>query len=115
MGNKTDVSANDLLLYGEGDPSTDVVLLYLESFGHPRRFSRVAQRVNRKKPIVVVKSGGSQAGGRAGSRPPGGRGPPPAPVLGQAAGGPARGTGRRGLGGQPRGHDRLGQPEQLSG
>jgi len=67
MGNKTDVSANDLLLYWEGDPSTDVVLLYLESFGHPRRFSRIAQRVNRKKPIVVVKSGRSQAGARAAS------------------------------------------------
>jgi acyl-CoA synthetase (NDP forming) len=67
MGNKADVSANDLLLYWEGDPSTDVILLYLESFGHPRRFARIARRVNRKKPIVVVKSGRSQAGARAAS------------------------------------------------
>ncbi|MBN2113476.1 MAG: GNAT family N-acetyltransferase [Acidimicrobiia bacterium] len=67
MGNKADVSANDLLLYWEGDPSTDVILLYLESFGHPRRFARISRRVNRKKPIVVVKSGRSQAGARAAS------------------------------------------------
>jgi len=67
MGNKSDVSANDLLLYWEGDPSTDVILLYLESFGHPRRFARISRRVNRKKPIVVVKSGRSQAGARAAS------------------------------------------------
>jgi len=67
MGNKADVSANDLLNYWEGDPSTDVVLLYLESFGHPRRFSRIARRVNRKKPIVVVKSGRSLSGARAAS------------------------------------------------
>jgi len=67
MGNKADVSANDLLLYWEGDPSTDVILLYLESFGHPRRFARISGRVNRKKPIVVVKSGRSQAGARAAS------------------------------------------------
>jgi acetyl coenzyme A synthetase (ADP forming)-like protein len=67
MGNKADVSANDLLLYWEGDPSTDVILLYLESFGHPRRFARIARRVNRRKPIVVVKSGRSQAGARAAS------------------------------------------------
>ena len=67
MGNKADVSANDLLLYWEGDPSTDVILLYLESFGHPRRFARISRRVNHKKPIVVVKSGRSQAGARAAS------------------------------------------------
>jgi acetyl coenzyme A synthetase (ADP forming)-like protein len=67
MGNKTDVSANDLLLYWEGDPATDVILLYLESFGHPRRFARIARRVNRLKPIVVMKSGRSAAGARAAS------------------------------------------------
>jgi len=67
MGNKADVSANDLLLYWEGDPSTDVILLYLESFGHPRRFARISRRVNYKKPIVVVKSGRSLAGARAAS------------------------------------------------
>ena len=67
VGNKTDVSGNDLLLYWEGDPSTDVILLYLESFGHPRRFARIARRIGRKKPIVVVKSGRTAAGARAAS------------------------------------------------
>jgi acetyl coenzyme A synthetase (ADP forming)-like protein len=67
VGNKADVSGNDLLLYWEGDPATDVILLYLESFGHPRRFARIARRVGRKKPIVTVKSGRTQAGARAAS------------------------------------------------
>ena len=62
MGNKADVSGNDLLLYWEDDPSTDVILLYLESFGNPRRFSRLARRIGRKKPIVAVKSGRTSAG-----------------------------------------------------
>jgi acetyl coenzyme A synthetase (ADP forming)-like protein len=67
VGNKADVSANDLLLYWESDPSTDVILLYLESFGHPRRFSRIARRVARQKPIVAVKSGRTASGARAAS------------------------------------------------
>ncbi|MDX1690035.1 MAG: GNAT family N-acetyltransferase [Acidimicrobiia bacterium] len=67
VGNKADVSGNDLLLYWEGDPATDVILLYLESFGHPRRFARIARRVGRKKPIVTVKSGRTSAGARAAS------------------------------------------------
>jgi acetyl coenzyme A synthetase (ADP forming)-like protein len=67
VGNKADVSSNDLLLYWEGDPATDVILLYLESFGHPRRFSRIARRIARKKPIVAVKSGRTGAGARAAS------------------------------------------------
>jgi acetyl coenzyme A synthetase (ADP forming)-like protein len=67
MGNKADVSGNDLLLYWEGDPATDVILLYLESFGHPRRFARIARRIGKKKPIVVVKSGRTSAGARAAS------------------------------------------------
>ena len=57
MGNKADVTGNDLLQYWEDDPSADVVLLYLESFGNPRRFARIARRVSRSKPIVCVKSG----------------------------------------------------------
>lgn len=65
VGNKADVSGNDLLLYWEEDPSTDVILLYLESFGNPRRFSRIARRVSHKKPIVAVKAGRTQAGSRA--------------------------------------------------
>jgi acetyl coenzyme A synthetase (ADP forming)-like protein len=65
MGNKADISGNDLLNYWESDPNTDVILLYLESFGNPRKFSRIARRVGRQKPIVVVKSGRSAAGSRA--------------------------------------------------
>ncbi|WP_229686359.1 bifunctional acetate--CoA ligase family protein/GNAT family N-acetyltransferase [Longimycelium tulufanense] len=56
-GNRADVSGNDLLQYWETDPATDVVLLYLESFGNPRKFARLARRLGRSKPIVVVKSG----------------------------------------------------------
>jgi acyl-CoA synthetase (NDP forming)/GNAT superfamily N-acetyltransferase len=65
VGNKADVSGNDLIQYWEDDPNTDVILLYLESFGNPRRFARLARRVGRTKPIVAVKSGRSRAGGRA--------------------------------------------------
>jgi acetate---CoA ligase (ADP-forming) len=67
VGNKADVSANDLLQYWEDDPATDVVLLYVESFGNPRRFARIARRVSRRKPIVAVKAGRSQSGRRAAS------------------------------------------------
>jgi acetyl coenzyme A synthetase (ADP forming)-like protein len=67
VGNKADVSGNDLLQYWEDDQGTDVVLLYLESFGNPRKFSRIARRVSRRKPVVVVKSGRTTAGGRAAS------------------------------------------------
>ena len=55
LGNKADVSTNDLLNYWQDDPDTDVVLLYTESVGNPRKFARVARRVSRQKPIVVVK------------------------------------------------------------
>ncbi len=67
LGNKLDVSSNDLLLYWEEDPATDVILLYMESFGNPRRFGRLAKRISRTKPIVAVKSGRSGAGARAAS------------------------------------------------
>jgi acetyl coenzyme A synthetase (ADP forming)-like protein len=67
VGNKADVSGNDLMLYWEGDPSTDVILLYLESFGHARRFARIARRIAKTKPVVVVKSGRTAAGARAAS------------------------------------------------
>ena len=66
-GNKADVSGNDLLQYWESDESTDVILLYLESFGNPRRFARISKRVSRQKPIVAVKSGRTAAGMRAAS------------------------------------------------
>src|SRR6185295_18331757 len=67
MGNKAEVSTNDLLQYWEDDPSTDIILLYLESFGNPRRFARIARRVARRKPIVAIKAGRSLAGRRAAS------------------------------------------------
>jgi acyl-CoA synthetase (NDP forming) len=56
-GNRADVSGNDLLQYWAQDPATDVVLLYLESFGNPRKFARLARRVARNKPVVAVKTG----------------------------------------------------------
>ncbi|HEU4871263.1 MAG TPA: acetate--CoA ligase family protein, partial [Pyrinomonadaceae bacterium] len=65
VGNKADISGNDLLRYWEADDDTDVILLYLESFGNPKKFSEIARRVGRKKPIAVVKSGRSTAGARA--------------------------------------------------
>ncbi len=65
VGNKADLSGNDFLQYWEQDPNTEVGLLYLESFGNPRKFARVAPRVARKKPILAVKSGRSAAGARA--------------------------------------------------
>jgi len=65
VGNKADVAADDLLEYWEEDPGSEILLFYLESFSRPRRFGRIARRVGRSKPIVVVKSGRSEAGGRA--------------------------------------------------
>lgn len=65
VGNKADVAADDLLEYWEEDETTRVLLFYLESFRHSRRFARVARRVGRSKPIVVVKSGRTAAGERA--------------------------------------------------
>jgi acetyl coenzyme A synthetase (ADP forming)-like protein len=67
VGNKADVSGNDLLQYWDEDKQTDVILLYLESFGNPRRFARIAHRVSRHKPIIAVKAGRTTAGHRAAS------------------------------------------------
>ena len=67
IGNKADVSSNDLLEYWEDDPETDLVLLYLESFGNPRKFARIAKRVARTKPILAMRSGTSSRGARAAS------------------------------------------------
>ncbi|PVG83695.1 GNAT family N-acetyltransferase [Nocardioides gansuensis] len=61
-GNRADVSGNDLLQYWEDDDATEVVLLYLESIGNPRKFSRVARRVSRRKPIIAVRSGRASQG-----------------------------------------------------
>jgi acetyl coenzyme A synthetase (ADP forming)-like protein len=67
VGNKADVSTNDLLQYWEEDPSTNVILLYVESLGNPRKFARIARRVSRRKPIISVKAGRSPSGRRAAS------------------------------------------------
>ncbi|HEX7747005.1 MAG TPA: GNAT family N-acetyltransferase [Micromonosporaceae bacterium] len=53
-GNRADVSGNDLLQYWQDDPATDVVLLYLETFGNPRKFARLARRIGRTKPLVAL-------------------------------------------------------------
>ena len=65
VGNKADVSGNDLIQYWAEDANTSVILLYLESFGNPKKFSEIARRVGRTKPIVAVKAGRSRAGSRA--------------------------------------------------
>jgi acetyl coenzyme A synthetase (ADP forming)-like protein len=67
VGNQADVSSNDLVQYWAEDSRTDVILLYLESFGSPGDFARIARRVARRKPIVAVKAGRSRAGARAAS------------------------------------------------
>jgi acetyl coenzyme A synthetase (ADP forming)-like protein len=67
VGNKADVSGNDLIMAWEDDPETDVITLYLESFGNPSKFSRIARRIGRRKPIIAVKSGRTAAGSRAAS------------------------------------------------
>ncbi|HXI03972.1 MAG TPA: acetate--CoA ligase family protein, partial [Candidatus Saccharimonadales bacterium] len=65
IGNKSDVSGNDLLLYWENDPNVSLILLYLESFGNPRRFTEIARRITRRKPILAVKAGRTASGARA--------------------------------------------------
>jgi acetyltransferase len=67
VGNRADVSYTDFLQYWEQDEATKVILLYLESFGNPDKFARIARRVSAKKPIVAVKSGTTAAGARAAS------------------------------------------------
>ncbi len=67
VGNKADVSGNDLIQYWASDPRTEVILLYLESFGNPHKFAEIARRVGRQKPIVAVKAGRSAGGARAAS------------------------------------------------
>jgi acetyltransferase len=67
IGNKPDVSGNDLLEYWEQDDGTHLILMYLESFGNPKNFIPLARRVSRSKPIAVVKSGRTRAGARAAS------------------------------------------------
>ncbi|WP_030160823.1 GNAT family N-acetyltransferase [Glycomyces sp. NRRL B-16210] len=66
LGNKADVSGNDLLAYWYDDPGCKAVALYLESFGNPRKFARLARAVARRKPVLAVKAGRSEGGRRAG-------------------------------------------------
>ena len=65
VGNKADVSSNDLLEHWEDDPATGTIALYLESFGNPRRFGRIARRVARRKPVIALKGGSTPIGSRA--------------------------------------------------
>jgi acetyltransferase len=65
IGNRADVSSNDLLQYWRDDPNTNVILLYLESFGNPRKFARMARSITSVKPVLAVKSGRTPAGSKA--------------------------------------------------
>ena len=67
MGNKADVSGNDLLMDFEDDENTNIILMYLESFGNPRKFTKIARRLTKKKPIIAVKAGRTLAGAKAAS------------------------------------------------
>ncbi len=65
LGNSVDVSGNELIEYLENDPETRIILLYIESFGDPRKFVKIARRVTKVKPIIALKSGRTEAGARA--------------------------------------------------
>lgn len=67
VGNKVDISGNDIIHYWAQDDRTSVILLYLESFGNPRRFTQLARDIVKKKPIIAVKSGRTRAGAQAAS------------------------------------------------
>jgi len=67
VGNKADISGNDLIEYWGRDPATRVILMYLENFGNPQKFARIARAVTRMKPIIAVKSGRTASGARAAS------------------------------------------------
>ncbi len=67
IGNKADISGNDLLEYWANDPGTEIILMYIENFGNPRRFIKIARELSRTKPIVVVKSGRTAQGAKAAS------------------------------------------------
>ncbi len=65
LGNQVDISGTDLLASWKEDPSTGLILMYLESFGNPREFTRLARETSLKKPIIAVKAGRTRAGARA--------------------------------------------------
>ncbi len=62
LGDKSDVSGNDLLQFWEDDERTRVIAIYTESFGNPRKFARIARRVSRRRPIVAVRTGAAALG-----------------------------------------------------
>jgi acyl-CoA synthetase (NDP forming)/GNAT superfamily N-acetyltransferase len=64
-GDKYDVSGNDLLMWWQQDPATKAIALYLESFGNPRKFGRIARAVSQVKPVIAVRTGTSEAAQRA--------------------------------------------------
>ena len=65
VGNKADISGNTLLNYWKDDPATQIIILYLESFGDAATFAQVARDLARTKPIIAVKAGKTSAGARA--------------------------------------------------
>ncbi len=67
LGNRTDISVDDVLEYWKTDPRTEIALLYIESFGNARRFTHIAREMSRTKPIIAVKSGRTSSGARAAS------------------------------------------------
>jgi acetyl coenzyme A synthetase (ADP forming)-like protein len=67
VGNKPDVSGNDLLMQWEDDPAVSTILMYVENFGNPRRFLELASRITKRKPIIALKAGRSASGARAAS------------------------------------------------
>jgi len=67
IGNKADISSNDMLEYFMDDPNTDVILMYMENFGNPRKFTQIAREVSKVKPLVAVKSGRTTLGAKAAS------------------------------------------------
>jgi acyl-CoA synthetase (NDP forming)/GNAT superfamily N-acetyltransferase len=114
VGNKADISGNDLLQYWQGDEATRVILLYLESFGNPRRFARIARGVSQAKPIVVVMAERRAAGGLGGpqgpppelaEQPPRGFGGPQGPLLKSLDNTPSPEAARPGVAVLVAGHD----------
>ena len=67
LGDKSDVSGNDLLQFWEDDETTRVIAMYTESFGNPRKFARIARRVSRQRPIVAVRTGAAAIGPSGGA------------------------------------------------
>ncbi len=67
LGDKSDISANDLLQFWEQDDNTQLIAMYTESFGNPRKFARLARRVSRSKPIVAVRTGAAATGEMGGA------------------------------------------------